>query len=58
MAHAKTLPSDQLAPPVAPPWPAAAASGVPPPQRHSGRDGLGVGAHRGSGDVDAMASLG
>ena len=34
------------------------ASGVPPPQgRQSGRDGLGVGAHRGSGDgVPAMAS--
>ena len=50
VAHAKTLPSDQ------PAAARAAASGVPPPQRQSGRDGLGVGAHRGSGDVAAMAS--
>ncbi len=37
--------------------PSARASGVAPPpqpQRQSGRDGLGVGAHRGSGDVAAM----
>jgi hypothetical protein len=53
-AHQKTLPSDQPVAPVAVvPW-ACPGSGVPPPQRQSGRDGLGVGAHRGSGDV-AMA---
>lgn len=49
LAREKMLPSDQ---PVLLP-----GSGVPPPVHHqSGRDGLGVGAHRGSGDVAAMAS--
>lgn len=33
------------------------ASGVPSQPRHSGRDGLGVGAHRGSGDGDETSML-